>query len=81
MIKKIVLGGIRFWQKWLSWDSGIARYLFLSDRACRYSPRCSEYTYQAVEKYGIVRGLFLGMRRVGRCHPWGGGGEDPVPEA
>lgn len=45
---------------------------------CRFIPSCSEYTYQAVEKYGMVKGLWLGVKRVVKCHPWGGSGVDLV---
>jgi putative membrane protein insertion efficiency factor len=48
--------------------------------ACRFYPSCSEYAREAVEKWGIVRGLGLTARRLARCHPWGGHGVDPVPE-
>ncbi|KKR67457.1 MAG: hypothetical protein UU09_C0029G0002 [Microgenomates group bacterium GW2011_GWA2_40_6] len=45
---------------------------------CRFSPNCSEYTYQAVEKYGVVKGLWLGTKRVVKCNPWSKGGVDLV---
>lgn len=47
---------------------------------CRYVPGCSEYAAEAVEVHGFLRGGLLALRRVGRCHPWGGHGLDPVPE-
>ncbi|MEA2020676.1 MAG: membrane protein insertion efficiency factor YidD, partial [Patescibacteria group bacterium] len=50
-----------------------------TDRVCKFEPSCSEYTYQAVEKYGILKGLWLGFKRIIRCHPWNKGGYDPVP--
>ncbi|OGG08658.1 membrane protein insertion efficiency factor YidD [Candidatus Gottesmanbacteria bacterium RBG_16_43_7] len=78
-MKKLVLSSIRFYQKYLSFDTGMLRYLFLTDRACRFTPTCSEYTYQAVNRYGIIYGLWLGLARIVRCHPWSKGGWDPVP--
>ena len=77
---KLLLKSIRFYQKYLSFDTGILKYFFLTDRACRFSPTCSEYTYQAVERYGIIYGLWLGLGRIIRCHPWNKGGIDPVPK-
>jgi putative membrane protein insertion efficiency factor len=47
---------------------------------CRYWPTCSNYAVQAIERHGAGRGTVLGVRRVLRCHPWGGHGVDPVPE-
>lgn len=47
--------------------------------SCRYTPTCSEYTIQAIKKHGPFRGLWLAAKRIGRCHPWGGHGYDPVP--
>lgn len=78
-MKKILLGLIRFYQKYLSLDTGWAKSLFLTDKSCRFRPTCSQYTYEAVEKYGIIRGCFLGLKRIFRCHPWSRGGDDPIP--
>ena len=53
---------------------------FIGGRAaCRFIPTCSEYTKQAIEKYGIFRGTLMGIRRISRCRPGGGCGYDPVP--
>jgi putative membrane protein insertion efficiency factor len=46
---------------------------------CRFHPSCSAYALGALEQHGAFRGLWLAVRRLGRCHPWGGGGLDPVP--
>jgi len=47
--------------------------------ACRFQPTCSHYAYEAIQKYGIVKGGMLAAKRIGRCHPWSAGGLDPVP--
>jgi len=47
---------------------------------CRYQPTCSAYAMDALERHGAVRGVILSIRRIGRCHPWGGDGYDPVPD-
>jgi len=51
----------------------------LLGRRCRFFPSCSEYTAEAVEKYGALKGAQLGLKRLSRCHPWNSGGFDPVP--
>lgn len=47
--------------------------------ACRYHPTCSAYGIEAVKKYGAIKGSWLAIKRIARCHPWGGHGIDPVP--
>ena len=46
---------------------------------CRYLPTCSQYMVEAVKKYGVVKGGWMGIKRILRCNPWGGSGYDPVP--
>ena len=48
-------------------------------RACRFAPSCSEYAAEAIQLHGVARGGWLALRRLLRCHPWGGDGFDPVP--
>jgi putative membrane protein insertion efficiency factor len=68
-MQKLILRLISFYQK----------YIPKSPDGCRYSPTCSQYFYQAVEKYGILHGSSLGIKRILRCHPWSVGGYDPLP--
>lgn len=70
MLKRIIIGLIRAYQLMLS------PYL---PRSCRYDPTCSRYAIIAVTKYGTIKGLYLALRRILRCHPFGGSGYDPVP--
>lgn len=64
--------------QWLIRGYQLAISPMLGNR-CRFFPSCSEYTLEALEKHGLLRGVWLGVRRVGRCHPWHPGGYDPVP--
>ena len=66
----MALGSIRLYQ------------ITLSETAphyCRFVPSCSQYTFEAIEKHGLWRGIWLGIKRLTRCHPFGSGGYDPVP--
>lgn len=55
---------------------GISPFL---GRSCRFQPSCSEYAVESLQRHGVFRGLWLAVRRIGRCHPWHPGGYDPVP--
>ncbi len=77
-MKKTILIFIRFYQKTSFFHNYFFRLFFISDRVCRFTPTCSQYTYEAVEKYGALKGTWLGFKRIIRCHPWSKGGHDPV---
>ena len=47
--------------------------------SCRYQPTCSQYTLEALKKHGLFKGGWLGVKRISKCHPWGGSGYDPIP--
>lgn len=51
----------------------------LTPPSCRFTPTCSQYALEALRKYGPIKGLWLTLKRLSRCHPWGGSGYDPVP--
>lgn len=70
-MKRLLLGMIRFYQQYLSPLKG--------GPTCRFYPSCSQYAFEAVEKYGVLRGGYLAIRRILRCHPFHPGGYDPVP--
>jgi putative membrane protein insertion efficiency factor len=69
-MKYLLIALVRFYQYAIS---------PLLGRRCRYFPSCSEYAVEAVQKYGALRGGWLGAKRICRCHPWHPGGYDPVP--
>ncbi len=80
MMKKIVLFLIRVYQKTLSYDHGFMGKLFPNNRPCKFTPTCSEYGYQAIDKYGVIKGGGLAIKRVMRCTPNATPGQyDPVP--
>jgi putative membrane protein insertion efficiency factor len=70
LITNILKSGIRFYQK------GISPLLGAN---CRYTPTCSDYGIQALEKYGPLKGSWLAIKRILSCNPWGGHGYDPLP--
>ena len=70
MIGKMLILAARGWQ--------LGPSLILPP-SCRYSPTCSAYAIAAIQRYGALRGGWLTVRRIARCHPWGGHGHDPVP--
>lgn len=71
MLKRLLIGAIRAYQFLLSPWVG---------HGCRYLPTCSEYSREAIERHGALRGSWMMLARLGRCHPFGGSGLDPVPE-
>ncbi|MFA4871716.1 MAG: membrane protein insertion efficiency factor YidD [Patescibacteria group bacterium] len=68
---------IRIYQKTLSFDQGVFK-VFFPNGYCRFHPSCSEYGYQAIEKYGIIRGGLKALGRIFRCNPFSKGGNDPL---
>lgn len=71
MVKKIAIIAINFYQR-------VRRALRLPS-SCRFTPSCSQYMKEAIERRGIIKGSLLGVRRILCCHPWNKGGWDPVP--
>ena len=77
-MKKVLIGLIKFYQKTLSRDTGWLSY-FYSERTCRFHPTCSQYMLESIERFGSLKGVWVGLKRIIRCHPWNSGGIDPVP--
>jgi len=75
--KIFVLKLIKVYQKTLSFDHGPLKGMFPGG-FCRYNPTCSQYTYDAIMKYGVIKGSGKGLWRIMRCNPWSKGGNDPV---
>lgn len=71
MIKKLLICFVRLYQKYLS--------PLKRNSSCIYTPTCSSYAIEALEKYGAFKGMYLAVRRILRCHPFHKGGYDPVP--
>ncbi|MBA4380983.1 MAG: membrane protein insertion efficiency factor YidD [Sideroxydans sp.] len=69
-MKRILLLALRGYQRFIS---------PMSPPSCRFTPSCSQYSYDAISKYGIIKGVWLSIKRVGRCNPWNLGGYDPIP--
>lgn len=69
-LRSILTGLVLFYKKFIS---------PLTPASCRYQPTCSSYMLEAIEIHGPIKGFWLGIKRIGRCHPWGGSGYDPVP--
>ena len=69
-VRTVLIAAIRVYQ---------AAFSPLLAPACRFEPSCSSYAVEAIARRGAVRGSWLALRRIGRCHPWGGFGYDPVP--
>ena len=69
-MKKMIVILIKFYQVYIS---------PLLPPSCIYEPTCSEYTLEAVKKYGVIKGIYLGLKRILRCNPFSKGGRDPVP--
>lgn len=79
-MKQILLFLIRIYQKTLSLDHGYLGKVFPNTRYCKFLPTCSEYSYEAIDKYGVLKGGAMAVKRIVKCNPWTEPGKyDPVP--
>ncbi len=69
-LSNILTAIVQFYKKFIS---------PLTPASCRFQPTCSSYMLEAIELHGAIRGFWLGIKRIAKCHPWGGSGYDPVP--
>lgn len=76
-MKWLLLKLIKLYQRTLSFDHGPMKYRY-PHGFCRFRPTCSQYAYDAIEKYGSFKGSIMGFRRILRCNPWNKGGWDPL---
>ena len=80
MIKYILLKIIKGYQKVFSFDHGFIGKVFPNSRYCRFVPTCSEYSYEAINRYGVLKGIQISFKRFVRCNPWNRSERyDPVP--
>ena len=70
MLTRPLVALVRFYQRYIS---------PLTPPSCRYTPTCSQYTVEALQKHGLLKGGWLALKRIASCNPWGGSGYDPVP--
>ncbi len=77
--RQLFLGAIRFYQRTFSPDTGIFSFIYPPGTGCKFHPTCSNYASQAIAKYGALKGSWLGLKRLARCHPFSKGGYDPLP--
>ena len=71
LLKKLFITLIKGYQNWIS---------PLLPARCRFQPTCSQYCIEALQEHHFLKGVFFGIKRIFRCHPWGGSGHDPVPK-
>lgn len=76
--RRIILRIILFYQKYFSPDTSPFSLIHPFWGACKFQPTCSQYAYQAIEKYGTIKGSFKALLRILRCHPFSKGGYDPL---